>query len=683
MASDDLYHLDLRQGDAKARWVIVPVTGVTPGRRYGHTMVFHGAHLFIFGGNTGSVLVNDTWCLSVEKAPFSWIRVKCNSDIPPARVYHSAAYCLSGTAAGMMTIFGGRGSNQCSLNDTWGLRRHRDGSLDWLKAPYKLGKIVPVERYQHSSLFLDTHMLIIGGRNNSMGKVIPFEIYDTETSEWYRFQPVNRFRHSSWIIGTIIYVHGGFQTDSPNVCFDSIIHIDCKKLFTFDQSIMPKKDTKIQIKSTTNPPVLSSNTISNPEVELKATEDSLVTSKVSLFHLSNQAHVAMSLNANDPNNNLSNFVRKVPVDELQEEGKKLSEVLMTPIMEIESNPNEQLYDMFINHIIKPPTKNTKSPFIFHKEHVIQLAKEFKAVLESQPMIIKIQTPIKIFGDLHGNLSDLLKIFELWKAPIETSLAGDIDSFAYLFLGNYVDRGNNSLETICLLMALKLKYPDTIILLRGGHEDRLINAVYGFGDECTIRLHEDINDPNSVFQIVNNAFAWLPLAAVIEERILCVHGGIGPNISRIDDLNKVIRPIEISYCDSYSQLDILLNCLWADPSSSLGYTENPSRAHINAQYICRFGPDVLSKFLNENKLEILVRSNEVAQKGIDTFADSKLVTITSYTNYGGVYKNDGCILVVQKTLEIIPKVFSGNNEIYNEPWKMKEPLTPVRGSREKN
>ena len=91
LASDDLFLLDMRNGEEESTWMIVPVVGSTPGRRYGHTIVFSKPHLLVFGGNTGSEAVNDVWCLSVEKAPFSWTKLNCGTNAPPVRVYHSAS----------------------------------------------------------------------------------------------------------------------------------------------------------------------------------------------------------------------------------------------------------------------------------------------------------------------------------------------------------------------------------------------------------------------------------------------------------------------------------------------------------------------------------------------------------------------------------------------------------------
>ena len=138
--------------------------------------------------------------------------------------------------------------------------------------------------------------------------------------------------------------------------------------------------------------------------------------------------------------------------------------------------------------------------------------------------------MKVYGNIHGNFPDLMRFFDIWKQPSEI---GDIEDFAYVFLGNYVDRGKYSLETICLLMALKIRFSDHIFLLRGNHEDININRHLGFGEECRERLGEDINDPNSVFVQVNNFFENLPLAAIISEsrngnKVFCVHGGIGSN-----------------------------------------------------------------------------------------------------------------------------------------------------------
>ena len=129
----------------------------------------------------------------------------------------------------------------------------------------------------------------------------------------------------------------------------------------------------------------------------------------------------------------------------------------------------------------------------------------------------------------------------------------MESNEYVFLGNYVDKGFNSLETICLLMALKIKYPEHIVLLRGKHEDSTINRICGFGEECSLRLGENINELSSVFDQINNFFDCLPLAAAIEDKFLCVHSGVG-SITDLTEIKEVMRPVKVR--NSQTVMDLL-------------------------------------------------------------------------------------------------------------------------------
>ncbi len=668
MASDDLYLFDMRKGEDLAQWIIVPVVGPTPGRRYGHVISFCMPYLIIFGGNTGSESVNDSWCLSVEKAPFSWVKIIHQSEAPPPRVYHAAAQCLTGCAAGMMLVFGGRATDQSALNDAWGLRRHRDGSWDWVKAPYRKGTTPPVARYQHSQLFLATILVVIGGRTIAAPKPASFEAYDTESSEWFSYPPIKRFRHASWAVESLVYVHGGFELDSPNVPSSSIIVIDSSKLFKLHEALSPKEPMRDDYKAPAkaggtgapNPPhdiTLQSKVGAGPGAALGRVDGE----EEKVFRLSTQAHVAASFNQDDPENDLSNFVRKVPIEKLQEEAKKIGGNQKVKTASLAKNPKDSLCALFLNHLLKPQDYSKTlagTVFRFSRENVLELAKECQAVVSSEPAILAVRTPVKVYGNLCGNYQDLMRFFELFKAPTESTLGGDIESVAYVFLGNYVDRGNRSLETICLLMALKLKYRDNIHLLRGSHEDRTINAVYGFGEECKTRLHEDIAHPTSVFQTINNMFGWLPLATLIENKIVCVHAGIGPNFTKLDDLLKLHRPIELEQEKTPAEQGVLYDLLWSDPTDTeteLGYRRNYLRDHLSAGNIVRYGADKMLQFLQSNNLDLMIRGHEIAIDGFDMFADSRLITVTSCTDYCGKHNNSACMLVIQKTFEIVPKL----------------------------
>ena len=129
MAQDTLFLLDLRLGEEKATWIVVPINGTPPGKRYGHSLNFYRPNLMVFGGNTGNEPVNDVWILNVEKAPFVWVNLAVQGEIPESRVYHSAAVCQKGNANGMMIIFGGRNGAQVPINDVWGFRKHKVNTI--------------------------------------------------------------------------------------------------------------------------------------------------------------------------------------------------------------------------------------------------------------------------------------------------------------------------------------------------------------------------------------------------------------------------------------------------------------------------------------------------------------------------------------------------------------------------
>ena len=134
----------------------------------------------------------------------------------------------------------------------------------------------------------------------------------------------------------------------------------------------------------------------------------------------------------------------------------------------------------------------------------------------------------VCGDIHGQFKDLLNIFATAGQPCDKN---------YLFLGDYIDRGKKSLECICLMMAYKIKYSKTFFMLRGNHECERISKIYGFYDECKRKLNV------KVWKNITEAFKYLPIAAVIGQRIFCVHGGISPLLKQLETINSIKRPIE--------------------------------------------------------------------------------------------------------------------------------------------
>jgi len=140
------------------------------------------------------------------------------------------------------------------------------------------------------------------------------------------------------------------------------------------------------------------------------------------------------------------------------------------------------------------------------------------------------TAVQICGDIHGQYYDLLRLFEYGGFPPEAN---------YLFLGDYVDRGKQSLETICLLLAYKIKYPENFFVLRGNHECASINRIYGFYDECKRRYNIKL------WKTFTDCFNCLPIAAIIDEKIFTMHGGLSPDLNSMEQIRRVMRPTDVS------------------------------------------------------------------------------------------------------------------------------------------
>ena len=128
LASDELFLLDLREGDNKAQWMNVHLEkGPTPGKRYGHSLVYYKPFFILFGGNLNNEVANDVWIFNSEQQPLHWTKLDITGDMPAPRIYHSAVVCTYGGANGMMVVFGGRKKSGQNMNDMWGLRKHRNG----------------------------------------------------------------------------------------------------------------------------------------------------------------------------------------------------------------------------------------------------------------------------------------------------------------------------------------------------------------------------------------------------------------------------------------------------------------------------------------------------------------------------------------------------------------------------
>ncbi|KAI6225600.1 Serine/threonine-protein phosphatase [Aphelenchoides besseyi] len=212
------------------------------------------------------------------------------------------------------------------------------------------------------------------------------------------------------------------------------------------------------------------------------------------------------------------------------------------------------------------------------QQLLGIIRDAKEVILAEPTLLEVKIPVLIVGDIHGQYKDLRRMFACTGGPgIDNA-----HSRRYLFLGDYVDRGKNSLECICLLMAYKLAYPRMYNLLRGNHESAPINRAYGFFQELQERFNEI--DAETVWQAFNEFFACLPIAALVQNRILCMHGGLSSHLTSLDDIRNIKRPLE-----DPSTNPLACDLLWSDPMVDLtGYQPNTVRGMMLNGYgfFCR-------------------------------------------------------------------------------------------------
>jgi serine/threonine-protein phosphatase PP1 catalytic subunit len=287
-----------------------------------------------------------------------------------------------------------------------------------------------------------------------------------------------------------------------------------------------------------------------------------------------------------------------------------------------------------------------------EEEIKLLCQRVRPILLQQPMLLELEAPLKICGDIHGQYTDLLRLLEYGGFPPTAN---------YLFLGDYVDRGKQSLETISLLLAYKIQYPENFFILRGNHEAAGINRIYGFYDECKRRYSIKL------WKVFSDIFNCLPVSALVDEKILCMHGGLSPELRSLQQIANLPRPCDVP------NVGLMCDLLWSDPDPKISVCIKAShndRTHDffspkkNTQFIllfCQgwaendrgvsfvFGADVVTNFLEDQDLDLLVRAHQVVEDGYEFFAGRRLVTLFSAPNYCGEFDNAGGMISVDENL----------------------------------
>ncbi|OWZ23696.1 Serine/threonine-protein phosphatase [Phytophthora megakarya] len=301
-----------------------------------------------------------------------------------------------------------------------------------------------------------------------------------------------------------------------------------------------------------------------------------------------------------------------------------------------ADPSLQIVDGVIRKLLSVQDKPTQTEVTdITTDEVLLLCRKIRTIFLEQAPLVEVPAPINVCGDTHGQYSDLLRLFEMGGFP---------DERRYLFLGDYVDRAMQSIETICLLFAYKIKYPEQLYLLRGNHECASINRIYGFYDECKRRYSV------KVWRTFGDCFNCMPISGVIAGKIFCTHGGLSPDLYTLDQIKNIRRPTDVP------DEGLLCDLLWSDPDpDSQGWTESDR----GVSYI--FGSDVVDQFLKTHDLDLVCRAHQVVSDGYEFFAGRKLVTIFSAPNYCNEFDNAGAMLVVDESLRCTFKVLASSDK----------------------
>eukprot|EP00727_Mastigamoeba_balamuthi_P002837 m51a1_g12550 putative calcineurin a (518) ;mRNA; f:503-3044 len=270
-----------------------------------------------------------------------------------------------------------------------------------------------------------------------------------------------------------------------------------------------------------------------------------------------------------------------------------------------------------------------------EEDAMWILRSATELLRKEATLLTVEAPLTICGDVHGQYYDLIKLFEV---------GGAVGKTTYLFLGDYVDRGSFSIEVLLHLYVLKLQHPTTLWLIRGNHECRHLTEYFTFRDECVHKYSE------ALYDAAIDSFNVLPLAALVNNQFLCIHGGLSPELKTLDDIRKINRFREPP------QSGAMCDMLWSDPAEEFSPENNEHYAFNEVRgcsYVYTY--HAACAFLERNRLLSLVRAHEAQDEGYRMYRSRQntgfptVITIFSAPNYLDAYNNKAAVLRYEKNV----------------------------------
>jgi len=326
---------------------------------------------------------------------------------------------------------------------------------------------------------------------------------------------------------------------------------------------------------------------------------------------------------------------------------KVPKTYVGPRLPDDGRITQEFVDELIEHY--------KAQADLHPKYVYQILLNIINYYKIMPNILEISIPkdehLSVCGDVFGQFHDVVNLWSLNGMPSEEN--------PYLYLGNYVNHGHFSVEVIVTFFALKLLYPNHFHLLRGNYECKVMNKLHGFEVDVKNKV-----DRKHSYEVFEEAFNLLPLCGVIKKKVFVCHGGLFSNddvtLHQIKMLKRNRQPQDSG---------LMCDLLWSNPQKENG--RNPGRHHNKG---ILFGPDVTKKFLDQNKLDLVVRSNELKMNGYESQHGGKCITVFTAPNYsyranrGGLVRFDSSLKPVLTSFDPAPapppkrKEFGSNSNL---------------------
>lgn len=622
-------------------WHNPKLAGAAPSPRRGHACAnLDDQWLLCFGGSGLSGVLGDLHALKIDIEVPTWVPVTdTHGTAPPPVTGHSATVLLTKAprVRADFCVFGGKTAEGVELNDLY--------ALDVVEKEWRVVEThgsPPPPRYGHTATLAGSMMIVFGGRSRN-GFLNDVCVLNTDTYEWRQqdttgIAPCPRYAHTA--VASLrtgkLYVFGG---SNGNETFNSLFALDLNTWAWEELYVtgLPPDSRAYHAASLFRDQFLIIHGGSNGgncfsdacilDINTMRWHRAAVSGgRWNIF----QQTMTPSIRG-DKLYVLGGHTGQTVVNEMRMLFVSGAVSTLSPTVASNVNP-----DAIITYMKSVIGKTPGERCLPREEDLLALCVAVRQVVLNEPSLMEVDVPAQLFGDIHGQYYDLLKLFENFGWPS--------DDKSFVFIGDFVDRGKQSLEVITLLFALKLRFPTKVVLLRGNHEDERINCLHGFLDECLQAYNYN------VWKAINDCFACLPIACIVGERIFCVHGGISPRLGFVKQVKDIHKPTPVM-TDS-----LLEDILWADPTEETdmrGFVHRTRGMKRGCSF--DFGPDVVEHFVRSNDLDLVVRAHEVVQDGFELFADGRLVTLFSAPNYCGEYDNAAAIMCIDAQYVIDFKV----------------------------